>query len=80
MYIDKSNECDRVYAIKFAVMQQQIDERNKLIDLIIEEYEYNDRINLKKFCEEKLRKDSCIRDCKACIEQYFEKLVEEVGD
>lgn len=34
------------------------------------------RINVKNFCEEKMRKDTCIQDCKLCIKQYFEKQIE----
>lgn len=44
----------------------------KQIDLMIEEYEYNDRINFKDFCEDELRKDKCIQDCKIYVKQYFE--------
>lgn len=47
--------------------------KDKIIDLIIEEYEYNERINLKDFCENELRKDTCIQDCKTCIKQYFKQ-------
>ena len=47
--------------------------KDKIIDLIIDEYEYNARINLKDFCENELRKDTCIQDCKTCIKQYFEQ-------
>lgn len=47
--------------------------KDKMIDLIIDEYEYNERINLKDFCEDELRKDTCIQDCKTCIKQYFEQ-------
>ena len=54
-----------------------IREKDKQIDLIIEEYEYNDRINFKNFCEDELRKDSCIQDCKLCAKHYFEKLAKE---
>ena len=47
---------------------------------MIEEYEYNARINFKNFCEDELRKDNCIQDCKACAKQYFEKLAKEKGE
>lgn len=57
-----------------------IREKDKQIDLIIEEYEYNARINFKNFCEDELRKDSCIQDCKTCAKQYFEKLAKEKGE
>lgn len=49
-----------------------IKQKDKQIDLMIEEYEYNDRINFKNFCEDELRKDKCIQDCKICAKQYFE--------
>lgn len=47
--------------------------KDEMIDLIIDEYEYNERINLKDFCEDELRKDTCIQDRKTCIKQYFEQ-------
>ena len=61
-------------------LQKENEEKDKQIDLIIEEYEYNDRINFKNFCEDELRKDSCIQDCKLCAKHYFEKLVKEKGE
>ena len=50
----------------------ELQQKDKQIDLMIEEYEYNDRINFKDFCEDELRKDKCIQDCKICVKQYFE--------
>ncbi len=50
----------------------ELQQKDKQIDLMIEEYEYNDRINFKNFCEDELRKDKCIQDCKICAKQYFE--------
>ena len=47
-------------------------ELKKQIDLIIEEYEFYDSINFKNFCEDQLRKNMCIQDCKNCAKQYFE--------
>ena len=61
-------------------LQKENEEKDKQIDLIIEEYEYYDRINFKNFCEDKLRKDKCIQDCKNCAKKYFEKLVKEKGE
>ena len=67
--------------LKITVNKQSIDisnnllelqQKDKQIDLMIEEYEYNDRINFKNFCEDELRKDKCIQDCKICAKQYFE--------
>lgn len=55
----------------------QLQKKDKMIDLIIEEYEYNARINLKDFCDDELRKDKCIQDCKSCIKQYFERKVKD---
>ena len=54
---------------------KELEKKDKMIDLMIEEYEYNARINVKNFCEEELRKDSCIQDCRICIKQYFERKV-----
>ncbi len=56
---------------------ETIENKDKIIDEIIQEYEYNARINLKNFCDEEMRKDKCIQDCRTCIKQYFEKKVEE---
>lgn len=47
--------------------------KEKIIDYMIEEYEYNARINLKNFCEDETRKDRCIQDCKICVKKYFEE-------
>ena len=63
--------------VKVQELQKENEEKDKQIDLIIEEYEYNDRINFKNFCEDELRKDSCIQDCKLCAKHYFEKLAKE---
>lgn len=60
-------------------LQKENEEKDNQIDLMIEEYEYNARINFKNFCEDELRKDNCIQDCKSCAKQYFEKLVKEKG-
>lgn len=54
-----------------------IDKQNKVIDEMIQEYEYNARINVKDFCEECQRKDKCIQDCYTHIKQYFIRKVEE---
>ena len=58
----------------------ELQQKDKQIDLIIEEYEYYDRINFKNFCEDELRKDKCIQDCKNCAKQYFEKQAKEKGE
>lgn len=57
-------------------LNKELEKQDKIIDAMLEEYEYDARINVKNFCEEKLRKDTCIQDCKLCIKQYFEKQVE----
>lgn len=73
-----------VYAIKFAVMQKQIDEKDKMIDLLIDYIdtlsEYYTRAEGKnnEFCDEK-----CIDkniDCYDCIKQYFERKAEQKGE
>ena len=51
--------------------------KEQIIEAMIEEYEYNERINLKDFCDDEMRKDKCIEDCKNCIKQYFAGLVEK---
>lgn len=51
---------------------EENEEKDKQIELMIEEYEYNARINFKNFCEDELRKDKCIQDCKTCAKKYFE--------
>lgn len=48
------------------------------LDEMIEEYEYNARINVNNFCDEEIRKDKCIQDCKSCIKQYFERKAENI--
>lgn len=47
--------------------------KDKIIDGMIQEYEYNARINLKNFCEDEMRKDKCIQDCRICVRKYFEE-------
>lgn len=61
-------------------LEKENKEKDKKIDLMIEEYEYNARINFKNFCEDELRKDNCIQDCKTCAKKYFEKLAKEKGE
>lgn len=51
----------------------EINKLNNVIDRMVEEYEYNARINVKYFCDEEMRKDKCIQDCKSCIKEYFMK-------
>ena len=55
----------------------QLQRKDKIIDLMIEEYEYNARINLKNFCDDEIRKDKCKEDCKSCIKQFFERKVKD---
>ena len=57
-------------------LEQENNKLNKIIDEMVEEYEYNARCNLNNFCDEEMRKDKCIQDCRICIKQYFEKKVE----
>lgn len=49
----------------------ELDKKDKIIDEMIQEYEYNARINVKNFCDEEIRKDKCIQDCTNCIKEYF---------
>lgn len=70
-------ECDDSKAVRTVLnlitkLQKENEEKDKQIDLMIEEYEYDARINFKNFCEDELRKDKCIQDCKICAKQYFE--------
>lgn len=57
--------------------QEENKQKDKMTNLMLEEYEYNERINIKYFCDEEIRKNTCIQDCKLCIKQYFEKKVRE---
>lgn len=57
--------------------KQELEKKDKTMDEIIQEYEYNARINLKNFCDEEMRKDSCMQDCRACVKQYFAKKAED---
>ena len=55
-------------------------DRDRMIDAMIEEYEYNARINLKNFCEDETRKDKCIQDCRICVKKYFEERCRDAKD
>ena len=66
-----------LYKKELKTLNEQLKNKDKIIDLIIEEYEYNARINLKDFCDNELRKNTCIQDCKICIKQYFKSKVEK---
>lgn len=50
---------------------------DKIIDEMLQEYEYNASTNIKSFCDEEMRKNMCIQDCRCCIKQYFQKKVSE---
>lgn len=52
-----------------------VKEKDKIIDVIVQEYEYNAGINVKDFCKEEMRKDKCIQDCRCCIKKFFEMKV-----
>ena len=54
-----------------ARLEEENTKKDKIINAMIEEYEYNDRINLKNFCDDEIRKDKCIQDCTICIKEYF---------
>lgn len=84
-YLERiSQDLNNISIDQIPIAIAELKYKNKLadnqIDLIIEEYEYNARINFKNFCEDELRKDSCIQDCKTCAKQYFEKLAKEKGE
>lgn len=66
-----------LYKKEFKTLNEQLKNKDRIIDLTIEEYEYNARINLKDFCDNELRKNTCIQDCKICIKQYFKSKVEK---
>lgn len=51
--------------------------QDNIINEMIEEYEFVHRANIINFCEDNLRDNTCIQDCKSCIKQYFEKKVGE---
>ena len=61
------------------ILLNLIDKQNKVIDEMIEEYEFNARINVKDFCEECQRKDKCIQDCHTHVKQYFIRKVNGDG-
>ena len=66
------------YVLNLIIKQKaEIEKKDKIIAEIIEEYEYNVRINFKNFCEDELRKDKCIQDCRNCAIKYFENKVKE---
>lgn len=57
--------------------EREIQRKDKIINEMIEEYEYNDGINTKKFCDEEIRRDKCIKNCTICMQEYFAGLVEK---
>lgn len=67
---DLDHENNRLEKIEF-----ERDIANKIIDEMLNEYEYNDRCNLKDFCNKETENGRCIQDCKLCIRQYFEEKV-----
>ena len=71
-YLDKA-ELLREANAKLKEKDKEIEKKNKIINEMIEEYEYNDRINFKNFCDEEIRKDKCIENCTICTIQYFER-------
>lgn len=71
-----SNDLDTVLSL-IKEKQREIQRRDKIINEMIEEYEYNDGINVKKFCDEEIRKDKCIKNCTICMQKYFADLVEK---
>ena len=79
----KINKADELIEIQETLLQhikqleQENNKKSKIIDEMLDEYEYNARCNLKNFCDEEMRKNKCIQDCRICIKQYFEKKVEE---
>ena len=60
--------------------QEKVEKKDKIINEMIEEYEYNDGINIRNFCDEEIRKDKCIENCTICMQKYFERKVEDVKD
>ena len=73
--IEKKDKESHLIQSKLDVSDAKIIELTKIIDEMFEEYEYSERINIKDFCDEELRKDTCIQDCEVCIKQYFERKV-----
>ena len=68
-------------------LQNQLDvanadrvEKDKIIDVIVQEYEYKAGIDVKNFCEVEMKKDKCIQDCRCCIKHFFEKKVSEENE
>lgn len=82
MPVNKEN--DSVYAIKFATLQKQIDEKDKKIDLSAEFIKNN--MSEKKIINEICIKGKCNNeechedDLKECIKLHFEKLAKEKGE
>ena len=59
------------------LLKCELDKKDKIINEMIQEYEYSARINVKDFCDEEIRKDKCIQDCTNCIKEYFTKKARE---
>lgn len=75
----KDTDVEAIETVLSLIKEQEIEieKKDKIINEMIEEYEYNDGINTKKFCDEEIRKDKCIENCTICMQQYFAGLVEK---
>lgn len=65
------------YSEAMLTLLQAYKEQEQVIEGMIEEYEFNDRINIKEYCDENIRKDICAQDCRNCVKQYFINKVKE---
>lgn len=77
MFFETSTAVVEIVLNLIQQIQEENKQKDKMINLTLEEYEYNARINIKYFCDEEMRKNTCIQDCKLCIKQYFEKKTEK---
>lgn len=68
-YIIDEDDKNFINAIENILNRLQEDEA--VIKEILEEYVFENGINVKNFCDEEIRTNNCIQDCIPCIEQYF---------
>lgn len=76
-YIKDANDITTEMSNDIKKLTSELNKKDKIITEMIEEYEYNDGINTKKFCDEEIRKDKCIKNCTICMQEYFAGLVEK---
>lgn len=70
-------DCMRELVDLIQNQQSELEKKDKIISEIITQYQFTDGIDVKNYCDDKLRKYRCIENCENCIKQYFEEQVEK---